>query len=510
MTNPWGQNVTFRSKYNLRYQATTVQVKVSKKVAPSSNFYYNIDEQLEVKGPVLGAVLTKTEEVKNILLTPRLRALSTVSRSAPGSLVKFISVSGNTSFMASQGKTQMNVIINDLITEKRNFNMPTVGPDFLAFDGIVVAKDTYLLAFVNKVLATPGNNYLSVAYVEADKDVKAISLAIINAVTLKLHQVEPSIFLVVTEDLEYNVVMHRLDISNPATPVLKHIKTEFGLYFSSTIVDNGLLYIVSVNRDTTTISVNSRELKALDKVIAQSKKMGFSKIIPIKDMKCSFNSNTQEIGCVCNTFSVFLLEFYIGKDLTLKSFHYHQKYGFLEVMDYTLNGGYIFATAKGTRPGAKTAQICLWNTRPKSLNDSKIIHILDPSADDDLAIEDSFNLPIQSFSPESNSSAYVLAAIASAKKPVRIFNSSKLSIYLGASDALLSNASIQFIGTGVTDSSQIQLDTFIVEPEHINPQDTKHNLFIMMVCGILLIVVAFAVGFILYLREQPSKNLGNI
>ncbi len=105
--------------------------------------------------------------------------------------------------------------------------------------------------------------------------------------------------------------MHRLDISNPAAPVLKHIKTEYGLYFSTTVVDENRLYIISVNQDTTTISVNSREIISLDKVIQQSKRLGFSKIIPIKDIKCSFNADTREIGCVCNTFSVFLLEFYL-------------------------------------------------------------------------------------------------------------------------------------------------------------------------------------------------------
>jgi hypothetical protein len=510
LTNPWGQNVTFNSKYNLRYQATTVQVDVEKKIEPRSNFYYDVDQQLEVNGPVLGTVLVQEKENDGIQLSKRLKGLANVSRVAPGALVKFISVSGNTSFMASQGKNQLNVIIYDLTTEKRTISIPAVGPDFQAFDGIEVGKDMYLLAFVNKLQATPGNSYLSVAFVDSDKQIKVISLTIINAVTLKLHHIEGSEFLIVTEDLEYNVVMNHLNISNPDMPTLKHIKTEYGLYYSYTIVNKNKLYIVSVNQDTTTISVNSRELTNLDKVIQQSKRLGFAKIIPIKDMKCSFNPITSEIGCICNTYSVFLLEFYITKDLAIKSFFYHQKYGFLEVMDYTLNAGYIIATAKGTRPGTKSAQICMWKSQPKSLNDSKIIHILDSSSDDDLIIEDSFNLPIQSFTAERNPWAYVVAAFASAKNPVRIFNLSRLTIYLAEANFSISEISLQFIGTGVTDSYQIQLEKFITKPDNIEPQDSSHNLFIAMICAIIFLAVASAVGLILYLRERSAKSQGMI
>ena len=167
------------------------------------------------------------------------------------------------------------------------------------------------------------------------------------------------------------------------------------------------------------------------------------------------------------------------------------------------------ATAKGTRPGAKSAQICMWKAQPNSLNNSKIINIFDSTSDDDLVIEDSFNLPIQSFSTESNSWAYVISAVASAKKPVRFFNSSKLMIFLQDPISSISNVSLKFIGTGVTDSTQIFLDKFITEKEQINPQDTDHNLLIMFICVVLLIVVASIVGTILYLREKSADEISS-
>ncbi len=201
------------------------------------------------------------------------------------------------------------------------------------------------------------------------------------------------------------------------------------------------------------------------------------------------------------------------KDLTLKSFYYHQRYGFLEVMDYTLNAGYILATAKGTRPGAKTAQICMWKAQPNSLNGSKIIHLLDSSSDDDLVIDDSFDLPIQSFTTESRSWAYVITAIASASKPVRIFNTSKLTVYLQEANAPISNVALQFIGTGVTDSSQILLDQLISDSTRY--QSSRHRP--QSVCYIDLRRHAAdrssrvsIVGTILYLLKKSSDANGRV
>jgi hypothetical protein len=360
------------TQFNMRSVDTSINVDVPQpydgRLPDVQAQTYDLDHSVSILGPIFHAKLVSNNS--DIQFTERITHVNNVSRT--GNIIySVIRISGPRTYAVAIGQ---DITIVDYY-ENGNFIKSISGLGMGAFyDFIVVPLDRRrgvdMLIYANH--ASGSNTLFAVIYMNGVRNSAVFQMNKLNGYYLEAAVPTPGqvyIFAHTGSSVSFYILTYSASTDQSSQSTISGISQQayldnmqdFSVFtrgqtvyvFGFGLEGNNLIsYTISNNTGTQQMNVVGPTS------IPQEHKYRLYNVL------CQHNSQSDNIVCITNTESTFIVETYFdySPQFNMQSTYYHDKYGYLEPFNIDLAGNYIFAYARTTKPGVFGMAILTWRT----------------------------------------------------------------------------------------------------------------------------------------------------
>lgn len=495
-TNPKDKMNTVKSTFTLRAQDTTITVSPKKSVTASKDTTIDLEELIDIDGPVFNLDLNGVDRFEDVILTHRIET-TLLTRRSGGLSYKYIVMAAQRTYCVESQNEYTKVDFYEhgefvktlaglgIAGELLSFTAVTIdyvrGVDVLFYSYFEGKTPKIVIQIYENGIRRSGEISFNRAYAHDLKGVRVNSKKVY-------------LFAQNEREIEFYVIT----IPDLSSATFERIDSFQGFYDFSVVYGGPQVVIIGFGYDSRHFmgySISSQNASSISgpKVLSPTHEYNLYKV------NCK-NFNTTHLVCVANTQASFLTENYIDFSMTTIETHTHDKYGYYEGFEVDIAGEYLFMFGKTNKPGVFSMAILCWKTR-KSGGDGKLWYGLNLPVPNDRPLEASYQAPFVASYDDGDPNqpiSYLLVGFLLDTIPMGVFENSTFKINLKNENLDLRRISLSFQGLS---SAEITLNK-VFDTETETTKALPWWPFALLV-GLLVLA---AVGWFIYVRIKSEKE----